>query len=82
MVKLIESGPWNMVFSSDIKDVIIEARPTMGLNGLMIQYHLKKGLKYAVVGTVKLLVLIQHQQRTIGLNATMEMSNERYIRRL
>lgn len=54
MVKLIESGPWNMVFSSDIKDVIIEARPIVGLNGLTIQYHLKKGLKYAVVGDGKI----------------------------
>ncbi len=50
MVKLIESGPWNMVFSSDIKGVTIEARPIVGLNGLMIQYHLRKGLNYAVVG--------------------------------
>ena len=50
MVKLIESGPWNMVFSSDIKGVTIEARPIVGLSGLMIQYHLRKGLNYAVVG--------------------------------
>ena len=54
MVKLIESGPWNMVFSSDIKDVTIEARPIMGLSGLMIQYHIKKGLKYAVISDGKI----------------------------
>ena len=65
MVKLIESGPWNMVFSSDIKGVTIEARPIVGLSGLMIQYHLRKGLNYAVVG----------DGRIASFNSTMAANN-------
>ena len=47
MVKLVESGPWGMKFESDVKGFYIEVIPRVGMQGLGMDYKVKKGLNYA-----------------------------------
>ena len=47
MVKLVESEPWSMKFESDVKGFHIEVIPRIGMQGLGMDYKVKKGLNYA-----------------------------------
>lgn len=48
MVKLVESGPWNMTFESTVAGFHIEVIPRVGMQGLSLDYKVKKGFNYAV----------------------------------